>query len=589
MKSTNQKEATLQEAIQLGLTETEFETITNILGKKPNYSEAYIYSIIWKNNNSLQNTIKGLKELPKVNKKGGIINLGDNKDYILKTEVHNPNQKTSHTNSKEGQTIAQMHSLYFGNIEKVETKQSLKETTKAISDSDNTSKIQTMGVNLTFNESAHDSSNVTTFSIRSLDSKSKKSKASNNTYLLDIFSEKDMKGICENLEVEPEEVNFTTDIKSLYLFKGEELLLELSIDSLIKSETGDKEISTPAYFQQSKNFKIDDVKEPDDLKEVATFLLKHQDIASRRWVNNQFNALKRTGANVTKSPSDARIIELKDTNHALAMTIGGNSRYINADPYIGSSIAIAEAARNIVCSGGEPTAVSTHLNFDVLNNDGAQWQYENTTRGISAVCKKIKTPVTGGVISTSSATTNGMIGLVEDKNKAMSFDFKHKGDLIFILGEAIECIASSTYLNSYHGIKESPAPHFNINKEFEMQEVVKTLIKKDLVNAAHGCSAGGIFIALTEMAMPNELGFDIVTDAEIREDAFLFGEAAGRVLVAVNEKSEDAFITFMIDAGVNFTLLGHVTQGKLVVDDEHYGFVQAAKKSYNSALETLIE
>src|SRR5690554_6600099 len=182
-----------------------------------------------------------------------------------------------------------------------------------------------------------------------------------------------------------------------------------------------------------------------------------------------------------------------------------------------------------------------------------------------------------------------MIGIVDDKKKTMSLDFKNKGDLIFIIGEAVECIASSEYLYSYHGIKASPAPYFNMDKEFEMQELVKTIIQKDLVNAVHDCSKGGIFIALTEMAMPNELGFDIVTDAEIREDAFLFGEATGRVLVGVNEESEEDFIEFMMHCGVNFTLLGHVTQGKMVVDDDHFGFIQAAKKSYDKALGDLID
>src|SRR5690554_3794775 len=118
---------------------------------------------------------------------------------------------------------------------------------------------------------------------------------------------------------------------------------------------------------------------------------------------------------------------------------------------------------------------------------------------------------------------------------------------------------------------------------------ITTLVPSRRSSDLHDCSDGGLFVALTEMAMPRELGFDIVTDSEIREDAFLFGEAAGRVVVAVNEDSEDDFIEYMMKENVPYLLLGHVTQGKLVVDDEHYGFIREAKNKYNNALGKLIE
>ena len=216
---------------------------------------------------------------------------------------------------------------------------------------------------------------------------------------------------------------------------------------------------------------------------------------------------------------------------------------------------------------------------------------------------KFQTPVTGGNVSFYNQTvtegkeepvfptpTIGMIGLIDDKSKTMSLYFKNKGDLIFIIGKNVEDIGSSEYLYSYHGIKKSPAPYFNLEEEYNMQQSIKNLIQEGLINAAHDCADGGLFITLTEMSMPNELGFDIVTDAEIREDAFLFGEAAGRVVVTVNEDNEDEFIEFMMKQNnVKYTLLGHVTQGKMVVDDEHFGFVQEAKDIYNNALGELLE
>ncbi|MDX1653433.1 MAG: AIR synthase related protein, partial [Brumimicrobium sp.] len=255
-----------------------------------------------------------------------------------------------------------------------------------------------------------------------------------------------------------------------------------------------------------------------------------------------------------------------------------------------------------VCSGGIPSAITNCLNFGNPYNPESYWQFVGAIKGMSKACLKFNTPVTGGNVSFYNQTvsegkeepvfptpTIGMIGLITDKENVMSLDFKHKGDLIFILGENVEDIASSEYLASYHGIKASPAPHFDLDKEFELQETLKELIQTKFVNAVHDISDGGLFVTLVEMGIPRELGFDIVTDAEIREDAFLFGEAAGRVIVTVSEDHEDDFIEFMMASKTPFTLLGHVTQGKMVIDDEHFGFVKEAKDIYENALGMILE
>ncbi|MDB2408944.1 AIR synthase related protein, partial [Crocinitomicaceae bacterium] len=213
------------------------------------------------------------------------------------------------------------------------------------------------------------------------------------------------------------------------------------------------------------------------------------------------------------------------------MTVDCNSRYVNADPEVGTMIAVSEAARNIVCSGGVPSAVTNCLNFGNPYNPESYWQFVGAIKGMSAACLKFNTPVTGGNVSfyNQSVTdgveipvyptpTIGMIGILEDKNKLMSMDFKSKGDLIFLIGEYKEDIGSSEYLASYHGVKSSPAPYFDMEEEFKMQEVIKVLIHNSLVNATHDVADGGLYVTLVEMCLNRNLGFDIVTDSEIRED-----------------------------------------------------------------------
>ncbi|SFT36537.1 phosphoribosylformylglycinamidine synthase subunit II [Lishizhenia tianjinensis] len=409
-----------------------------------------------------------------------------------------------------------------------------------------------------------------------------------------------VKDIFDKWDLHAEQIGVVTEGGRINYYMNDELVADVPAESLVLGGGAPvyiREYSEPAYYQEYKKFNINDVKQPEDLKEVAIHLLKHPNIASKRWVYEQYDSMVGTKTMTTNRPADAGIVNIKGSDKALAMTVDCNSRYVHADPHVGTAIAVSEAARNIVCSGGEPSAITNCLNFGNPYNPESYWQFVGAIKGMSEACEKFKTPVTGGNVSFYNQTvldgkeepvfptpTIGMIGLVHDKSKVMSLDFKQKGDLIFILGETPEDIASSEYLASYHGVKASPAPHFDIEKEFQLQETVKGLIQNQMINAAHDVADGGLFIALTEMAMPNELGFDIVTDSEVREDAYLFGEAASRVVVTVNEDNEDAFIEYMMNSGTNFTLLGHVTKGKMVIDEEHYGFIQEAKDIYDNAL-----
>jgi phosphoribosylformylglycinamidine synthase len=180
--------------------------------------------------------------------------------------------------------------------------------------------------------------------------------------------------------------------------------------------------------------------------------------------------------------------------------------------------------------------------------------------------------------------TIGMLGVLKDKSLHMTLNFKYKGDLIYLLGESKNDINSSEYLANIVGVRLSPAPYFNIDEEIKLQHCLKALIKNNFINAAHDVSDGGLFIALAEMGMSGGLGFDIVSDAEVRKDAYLFGEAQGRVIVTVTEDDEDEFIDMVGDCGVPLTLLGHVTQGKMMVDGDHFGFVADAKRLYDNAI-----
>jgi phosphoribosylformylglycinamidine (FGAM) synthase-like enzyme len=304
----------------------------------------------------------------------------------------------------------------------------------------------------------------------------------------------------------------------------------------------------------------------------------------------------------TNRPCDAGVVNIKGTKKALAMTVDCNSRYVNANPEVGTMIAVSEAARNISCSGGSPSAITNCLNFGNPYNPESYWQFVGAIKGMTKACIKFQTPVTGGNVSFYNQSviggkevpvfptpTIGMIGIIEDKNKVMSLDFKQKGDLIFLLGDYTNDIASSEYLANFLNVKESPAPYFNLDKEYQLHECVRELINQDLVNAVHDCSDGGLYVTLVEMSIPNELGFDIVTDSEIRIDSFMFGEGQGRVVVSLPEEKQEAFIDYVMTTKVNITLLGHVTKGKLQIDEKVVGNIQKAKEIYENSLGNIID
>jgi phosphoribosylformylglycinamidine synthase len=305
-----------------------------------------------------------------------------------------------------------------------------------------------------------------------------------------------------------------------------------------------------------------------------------------------------TATMTTNRPSDAAVVSIKGTDKAIALTVDCNSRYVYADPEKGCAIAVAEAARNITCAGGEPVAITNCLNFGNPYVPEVYWQFVGAIKGMSAACTKFETPVTGGNVSFYNQSSDegpvfptptiGMLGVLDDLSTFMTSDFKHEGDLIYLIGESVNDISSSQYLASYHNITACPAPHFDLDKEYAMHQVIKQLILQKLIQSAHDVSDGGLYIALLESSMPNALGFEIETDSGIRGDAFLFGEAQGRVVVSIKLNKQEEFIELLATSETEFSLLGTVTAGKLKVDDQGFGSVSEAKDVYNNVLHNIL-
>lgn len=357
-----------------------------------------------------------------------------------------------------------------------------------------------------------------------------------------------------------------------------------------------REYKEPKYFEKIKAFDANTIEVPDDLKTIAEQLIQIPNIASKRTVYQQYDSMVGTGNTSINAPTDAAVVHVKGTIKGLALTTDCNSKYVFADPYKGTMIAVSEAARNIVCSGGLPLGVTNCLNFGNPYDPEVYYQFVHAIKGMGEACIKFDTPVTGGNVSFYNQSpdgavyptpTIGMVGLLENISEKMTLDFKAEGDVIFLIGKSTNDINSSEYVHKLHGVEYSPAPHFDLEEEFALQQKIAELIKQKMIVSAHDVSEGGLFTTLLESSFNKNLGFNVVADDyTVRKDAYWFGEGQSRVVVTV-KSDKVAAIRNELD-NHPFAELGFVTNGSVKVDGMEWGTVLEWKEKYDTAIENLL-
>ncbi len=411
----------------------------------------------------------------------------------------------------------------------------------------------------------------------------------NKDKLTDVFA------VLQPKQLASEVIGEVIEGDTLFCYENDNLIAQIPVDYVGlggKAPIYDREIQEPQE-NLIKETLMEDIAEPDFYPKVVLEMLKSLNSVSKSYLFSMFDKSFRTDSLNFKYPSDASFVYVKEIDKTLALTIDSNSYYAEADPYIGTQIAVAEAARNIICAGGVPLAVTDCLNFGNPYDPEVFWQFTKSVEGLTDACNRFNIPVVSGNVSfynqrsvegrlkaISPAAVIGMLGIVESKEHHTMIPFKHKGDMIFLIGISRNDINGSEYINFYHNLKSHAAPYFDIDEEIEVQEVIKGLIRNNLVRSVHDVSSGGLFFNLLESAAPLDFGFDITSDAEVRKDAFLFGESQSRVVVSVSPEMQDEFVDFMLEKEVPFSALGHVTKGEIRIDDESYGFITKLKVKY---------
>ena len=341
----------------------------------------------------------------------------------------------------------------------------------------------------------------------------------------------------------------------------------------------DMPVKEPAYFTEVNNFTIESIKDNEDHNKTLLTLLSTPNITSKQFVYRQYDSTVRS--NTVQGPGGAAaVIRLKGTQKGLAMSTDCNGRYVYLNPRIGGQIAVVEAARNVVCSGGEPLAITNCLNFGNPKDPEIFWQFKEAVTGIGEACRALNTPVTGGNVSFYNETGDtavfptpviGMVGLLENIEQSTTIEYKDAGDFIVTLGALNGCLGGSEYLRTIHGKIQGPIPHLNLELEIGIQELCLDAIKKGIIKSAHDLSDGGLAVNISESLIHSKKGLGARLDVvrKLQNSELLFGECQSVIVVTLEEGALYELIFLAQKLDMHTQTIGRVTDtNSLIINDQ---------------------
>jgi phosphoribosylformylglycinamidine synthase len=338
--------------------------------------------------------------------------------------------------------------------------------------------------------------------------------------------------------------------------------------------------SPPAYQDMLTNLNYDSIPDVKDANAALLTLLSSPTIASKRWVYEQYDHMVRTNT-IVRPGSDAAVVRIKGTNKAVAMTVDCNGRYCLLHPYEGARLAVVEAARNLVCSGAEPIGLTDCLNFGNPERPDIMWQFVLAIEGLKDACEHFNIPIVSGNVSFYNETNGlsiyptpmlGMVGLIDEADRAMTQWFRDEGDAIVLLGKTREDLGGSEYLKVLQHREQGSPPFLSLDIEKALQDFALKVIHEGLVQSAHDCSDGGLAVALAECCVsgPRAAQGAVVKLGlgSLRRDALLFGESQSRIILSTRPTAVESILSRAAEAGVPAAQIGTVGGGRLVIEVE---------------------
>jgi phosphoribosylformylglycinamidine synthase II len=430
--------------------------------------------------------------------------------------------------------------------------------------------------------------------------------------------EDQVRQIFEKWGLEAAQIGRVTDDGLLRVRENGRLVAEVPAASLSdQAPVYDRPRRRPDYLDETSAFDIDQIPVPEEYESWLQRLLQSPNLASKEWIFGQFDYMVRTNT-IVYPGGDAAVLRIKGSERGVAVSTDGNARYCYLDPHLGGAIAVAEAARNVVCTGARPAGITNCLNFGSPERPDVLWQFRQVIEGMSEACRALGTPVTGGNVSFYNETSGqaihptpvvGMVGLLDDISKRCTAGFKGAGDVVVLLGSNRPELGGSEYLVQRTGQVTGRPPRLDLDLERAVQETCLAGISAGLIRSAHDCAEGGLAVALAEccflsstddLAPPQlpgrtpAVGVQVSLRSDMRPDALLFGESQSRILVTVKEEDVPQLEEIARSNGAPCTVLGMTGGERLMITGGPTGQqlidlpVTELWQSWQSALEKLL-
>lgn len=338
-----------------------------------------------------------------------------------------------------------------------------------------------------------------------------------------------------------------------------------------------RETKKPKYLEETIKFDFTTIPEPEDYSEAIKSVVSSPNIASKKWVYEQYDSMVRTNT-IVGPGCDSAVVYIKDSNKAIAVKTDCNSRYVYLNPREGTKIAVAESARNIICSGGTPLAITNCLNFGNPYKPEMYWVFKEAVAGMGEACRFFETPVTGGNVSFYNESPEravyptpviGMVGLIENLDYITTSYFKNEGDLIYILGIDKEELGGSEYMKVIHDVVAGNSPQIDLEAEKKLHDFTLRAIRQGFIKSAHDVSEGGLVTALIECSIINQknpLGCEVELDEGSRFDFALFSESQSRIIVSIDSNKKEAFEKLAEEMNQHISKIGNVNGDKISIN-----------------------
>ncbi|MFZ1978458.1 MAG: phosphoribosylformylglycinamidine synthase subunit PurL [Bacteroidota bacterium] len=413
--------------------------------------------------------------------------------------------------------------------------------------------------------------------------------------------EEEIANIFKKWDIEAEVVGKVTDGPLVKIRIGNIVMAEVNAETLVLGGSAPiyhRKKKEPEYLADIQKFQIESVPEEKDYSKSLQKLLGRTSIASKRWVYQQYDSMVRT--NTITSTADAAVIRIKGTKKAIALKTDGNGRYVYLNPRRGAEIAVAESARNVVCVGARPIAITNCLNFGNPYDPEVYWQFFEAIGGMCDACNAFETPVTGGNVSFYNESTEeaiyptpviGMLGVIDDVKNICDHRFKSVGDIIWELGVNYGELGGSEYLQMQTNKVYGNAPKLDLCKEKTLYNVVLRLIQENLVKSAHDVSDGGIAVTMAESLFETGLGAKIeLINKDLRIDSLLFGESQSRIIISSSREAKTKILEITEKQKLKAAIIGEVIiEEKLIINDWIEESVETLKGIYENAIESCLK